>query len=154
MTLRARLLWLWVAFAVIALVLFGLQINSLTTRSLNEAGERSTLAGRQIQFLLEQRLSDVTANEPKSPPAATPEARLARTKQTWNRIVASDHDLAAFLVEQTAEQLGVVVEINIIGEDGNVIQSSIPSRRGEPAPAVPTLKSIRDAGSLRPPCCY
>jgi len=145
MTLRARLLWLWVAFAVIAVVLFGFQINSLTNRSINEAMESSARTGRQVQLLLEQRITDDTANEPTRQPA-TQEARLARTKQTWNRIVAGDRDLAAFLVAQPAERTGVVMEINIIGEDGKVIQSSIPSRQEQPAPSIPALKSIHDAG--------
>ena len=52
------------------------------------------------------------------------------------------------LVEQSAERSGVIVEINVLGEDGRVIVSSIPSRQGQDMPVHEKLASVRDSGFL------
>ena len=55
------------------------------------------------------------------------------------------------LVEQAAMPKGVIVEINIVDENGKVIVSSIPSRKGQPAPVRESLASFRMPGFLGPP---
>jgi len=133
MRLRARLLVLSVStVAVIVTVLFALHMDSLTKTWLDTAVERSNEAGKQIQSLIVLRVTD------------NPD----QSKRNWNRIVAGDRDLAAMLVDQTAVPSGVIVEIDIVGDDGTVVLSSIPARQGQQAEQHQSLPSIRDAGFL------
>ena len=103
--------------------------------------ERSIVAGKLIQSVIELHITDSAAN--------TPADQLEQTKQNWTRIVAEDKDLADMLVEQAAMPKGVIVEINVIGENGKVIVSSVPSR-DRPAgarPPEPRLGSRMPASS-------
>jgi len=141
MKLRARLMVLSVStVAVIVAVLIGMYLDSLTNFWLDSAAERNNVAGNLIQSLMALHISDGTADAPSTNPA--------QTKRAWNRIVTGDKDLADMLVRQAAEPSGVIVEINVIGEDGKVVVSSIPSRQGQDAPARPSLDSLRDSGFL------
>jgi signal transduction histidine kinase len=141
MRLRSRLLVLSVStVAVIVTVLSALHLDSLTKTWVESAAERSLEAGRFIQSVIVLHIADSSANSPT--------ASVEQTKRNWTRIVSEDKDLADRLVEQTAMPNGVIVEINIIGEDGNVILSSIPSRTGQPAPVRQSLASISEAGFL------
>ncbi len=141
MRLRARLMVLSVStVAVIVAVLIGMYLDSLTNFWLDSAAERSNVAGNLIQSLIALHISDGTADAPSG--------SLAQTKRAWNRIVTGDKDLADMVVKQAAEPSGVIVEINVIGEDGKVVVSSIPSRQGQDAPARPSLDSLRDSGFL------
>jgi signal transduction histidine kinase len=141
MRLRARLMVLSVStVAVIVTVLFGMHLDSLTKFWLDSAAERNNVAGILIQRLIVLHVSDSTAE--------TPASGLAETKRIWNRTVANDKDLADMLVEQAAEPTGVIVEINVIGEDGRVVVSSIPSRLGREASRGQSLDSLRDSGFL------
>jgi signal transduction histidine kinase len=142
MTLRTRLLLLSVStVAVIVGVLFALHLDSFTTTWLESAEERSRVAGKLIQAFVVQHIADSTAN--------TPFNSIAETKQIWNRTVAGDKDLAELLVEQAMAPNGVIVEINVIGEDGKVIVSSVPWRDGHDAPVRESLASVESAGFLR-----
>jgi signal transduction histidine kinase len=141
MRLRARLMLLSVStVAVIVTVLVGMYLDSLTKIWLDTAAERNNVAGKLIQRLIALHISDSAT--------AAPPSSLAQTKQIWNRIVAGDKDLADMLVEQAAERSDVIVEINVIGEDGRVAVSSIPSRQGQDAPLRQSLDSLRDSGFL------
>lgn len=131
MRLRARLLVLSVStVAAIVTVLFALHLDSLARIWLTTAVDRSNAAGKQIESLIFLRVSD-------SP---------GQARRNWNRIVSSDPELATMLVEQAAVPSGAIVEINIIGEDGRVILSSIPSRQGQDAYPRESLVSVRDSG--------
>src|SRR5580704_12045626 len=139
MKLRARLLVLSVStVAVIVTALFALHLDSLTTIWLDSAIEHNTVAGTLIQNEIVLHITDSSAN-----PGG---ASLAATKKNWNGIVARDRDLADMLVEQAAMRSGVIVEINVIGEDGTVIVSSVPTRQGHAAPLREKLTTIRDSG--------
>jgi signal transduction histidine kinase len=141
MRLRTRLLVLSVStVAVIVTALFALHLDSLTKAWLDSAVERSLVAGKLIQSVIALHITDSSAN--------TPAASIEETKSNWARIVLEDKELADLLVEQAAMPRGVIVEINIIGENGHVILSSIPSRKDQPAPVRQSLSSIRDAGFL------
>jgi signal transduction histidine kinase len=141
MKLRTRLLALSVSTVlVIVTALFALHLDSLTKIWLDSAVERSSVAGTLIQNEIVLHITDSSAN-----PGG---ASLAATKKNWNGIVARDRDLADMLVEQAAMRSGVIVEINVIGEDGTVIVSSVPSRQGQPAPVRPKLTSVRDSGFM------
>ena len=67
---------------------------------------------------------------------------MAETKRIWNQTVAGDKDLADKLVEQAAMPNSSIVEINVVGEDGRVIVSSVPSRDGQPAPQRESLAAL------------
>lgn len=141
MRLRTRLLVLSVStVAVIVTALFALHIDSLTSTWLEAAVERSLVAGKLIQSVMELHITDSSANMPA--------ASIGETKANWTRIVVEDKELADRLVEQAGMPNGVIVEINIIGENGKVILSSIPSRQGQPAPVRQSLASVQDAGFL------
>ena len=122
MRLRTRLLVLSVStVAAIVVVLFALHLDSLTRVWIDNAIERSNDKGKQIQSLIGLRIADAPASATSS---------LAQIKRTWNRIIAGDQGLADMLVEQAAVRSGAIIEINIIGEDGRVLLSSIPARQG------------------------
>jgi signal transduction histidine kinase len=137
MRLRTRLLVLSVStVAAIVVVLFALHLDSLTRVWIDNAIERSNDKGKQIQSLIGLRIADAPASATSS---------LAQIKRTWNRIIAGDQGLADMLVEQAAVRSGAIIEINIIGEDGRVLLSSIPARQGQAAPSAESLASIRDS---------
>lgn len=133
MKLRARLMVLSVStVAVIVAGLLVLQLDSLTKTALDTAVDRSNLTGHQIESLIVQRITDDAVDGQPS----------------WNRIVAGDKDIAATLVESAAAPSGVIVEINIVGDDGRVLASSVPSHRGIAATLHQSLDNLSAAGSL------
>lgn len=141
MRLRTRLLVLSVStVAVIVTALFVLHLDSLTKTWVDFAVERSIVAGKLVQLVIALHIADSSAN--------TPAETIEQTKLNWTRIVTDDKDLADLLVGQAAMPNGVIVEINIVGGDGHVILSSMPSRIGKPAPVRQSLASLQNAGFL------
>ncbi len=141
MKLRARLLVLSLStVAAIVAVLVAMHVDSLTNFWLDAAAENNNVAGNLIRSMIGLHISDSTADVTST--------SIAQTKRTWNRIVAGDKELADMLVAQAAERSGVIVEINVVGEDGKVIVSSVPSRQGQTAPVRPSLDSLRESGFL------
>ncbi len=140
MRLRARLLVLSIStVAIIVAVLFTLHLDSLTHAWLDTAVDRSAIVGKQIQSLLTDRISN-------TPSAAG--ASLAQTKRSWSRTLATDQELYTMLVEQANVPSGAIVEINVIGEDGRILRSSIPTREGQASFVHESLVSVRDSGAL------
>ncbi len=138
MRLRVRLLGLSIStVAVIVTVLFILHIDSLGQNWLAQALERNNVAGKNIISEIAGHISDRTVDAP----AMSPE----ETKKNWNRILAADTDLADLLVQQAAVRSGVIVEINILNEDGKVVVSSIPSRQGQNAPVRESLQALESS---------
>lgn len=136
MRLRTRLLVLSVStVAAIVIVLFALDLDSLTRIWLDTAVDRSDIAGEEIRSLIELRIK-----------AVPPGVNLAQTKHNWSRALAADQDLATMLVKQGAVPDGTIVEINVIGEDGKVLLSTIPARVGQASFARESLSDVRDAG--------
>src|SRR5664280_2657456 len=124
MTLRARLLSLTLSMvAVVVLTLVALNVNSLVVTWLDVALERSENAGRQVQSFMLRRIEARAAESPGPP------GLLADTKRLWSRIVADDADLSAFPGPGKA-QTAVIVEDDGAGEDGIILASSSPVRRG------------------------
>ncbi len=141
MKLRTRLLVLSVStVALIVAAMSLLQLDSLTKFWLQSAAERSSATGLEVQSLLGMRISDNPSNGAG--------ASLAETKKLWTSVVAGDKDLADALVKRAAAPSSSVVEINIIGEDGKVLVSSIPTRVGQAAPLRQSLRSILDSGAI------
>jgi len=145
MKLRARLMVLsMLTVALIVTVLFALHLDSATRNWLDSALERSNGAGHEIQRDIVARISDA----PVSAPAETLDEaeKIKETKKAWTQVVATDQSLADAMVEQAARPAASIVEINIIGEDGHVVSSSIPSRVGQAAPHREDLEEVRDSG--------
>lgn len=142
MTLRARLLSLTLSMvAVVVLTLVALNVNSLVAAWLDVALERSEIAGRQVQSFMLRRIEERAAEAQEA--AGT----LAATKRAWSRIVAEDADLSA-LLEQTMAQSRSIVEINVAGEDGMILASSNPVRRGTAMIAKQDLRRLREASPV------
>ena len=147
MKLRARLMVLSIStVALIVTVLFALHLDSLTRNWLDSALERSNGAGHEIQRDIVTRISDAPLSAPIETLDETEQIR--ETKKAWTQIVATDQSLTDAMVEQAARPAASIVEINVIGEQGVVIASSIPSRVGQAAPHREDLQAVRDAGFL------
>jgi len=142
MTLRTRLLSLMLSMvAVVALTLVALNLNSLVATWLDVALERSENAGRQVQAFMLRRIETGAAQ------AQAPPAMLDGAKRVWARIVAEDPDLSA-LLEQTMAQSRSIVEIGVAGEDGIILASSSPVRRGAAMIAKQDLRLLREASPV------
>ena len=142
MTLRTRLLSLTFSMvAVVALTLVGLNLNSLVVTWLDVALERSETAGREVQSFMLRRIEERAAEAQEAPGA------LADAKRLWSRIVAEDADLRA-LLEHTMAQSRSIVEIDVAGEDGIVLASSSPARRGAAMIARQDLRLLRQASPV------
>jgi len=103
--------------------------------------ERSENAGRQVQSFMLRRIEARAAESPGPP------GPLADTKRLWSRIVAEDADLSA-LLEQTMAQSRSIVEIDVAGEDGMILASSSPVRRGTAMTAKQDLRRLREASPV------
>jgi signal transduction histidine kinase len=127
--------------AVVVLTLVALNVNSLAVTWLDVALERSETAGRQVQSFMLRRIEERAAE------AQGASGTLASTKRAWSRIVAEDTVLSA-LLEQTMAQSRSIVEINVAGEDGMILASSSPMRRGAAMIAKQDLRSLREASPV------
>ncbi|MGA3095574.1 MAG: ATP-binding protein [Bryobacteraceae bacterium] len=144
MTLRTRLLSLTLSMvAVVALTLVGLNLNSLVATWLDVALERSETAGRQVQSFMLRRIEARAAQAQAQGAPGMP----AEAKRVWSRIVAEDADLSA-LLEQTMAQSRSIVEIDVAGEDGIILASSSPARRGAAMIAKQDLHLLREASPV------
>ena len=117
MSLRVRLVLLIVV--LVALVVLALswvyldgQVNSLSGAAL----ERSELASQQVQNLTRNRINLRSQDYPPSPD-------LEAAKAMWHEIVRDDSEVTAIL-QQTLNAYSTLVEINIVGQDGNIWASA------------------------------
>ena len=143
MTLRARLLSLTLSMvAVVVLTLVALNVNSLVATGIEVALDRSEIAGRQVQAFMVRRIEGRVAELPGAPPGT-----LDATKRLWSRIVGGDADLSA-LLEQTMAQLRSIVEIDVADENGMILASSSPVRRGTEMISKQDLRLLSEAGPV------
>jgi signal transduction histidine kinase len=127
--------------AVVVLILVALNVNSLVATWLDVALERSENAGRQVQSFMLRRIEARAAESPGPP------GMLADTKRLWSRIVAEDADLSALLEHEMAQSRSIV-EIDVAGEDGMILASSSPMRRGTAMIAKQDLRRLREASPV------
>jgi len=140
MTLRARLLFLTFAMvAIVAVSLILVNLDTLAIASLDSAISTSEMANRQIQSVIVRRLAT-------APPLDGPNSVEAHA--AWNEMVATDHDLAA-LMEQTMAQSRAIVEISVADQNGFILASSNPARKGTPMMRREDLRRLREAGPSR-----
>src|SRR5579863_2757443 len=134
MTLRARLLWLILStVAVVAFTMVALNLNSLSSTSLQVALGSSEMAGSQVQSFIQRRLTDTAAR--LRPPT------LDDAKLVWRDAVEQDPDIAALLM-QTMAQSRSIVEIDVAGEFGTILVSSRPRRHNT------VMQAKQDLGAL------
>ena len=142
MSLRLRLVLLTVALVtLVVLVLSGLYLNSLVDSLSAAALERSQVASQQVNaFITEfinRRSQDFT--NPTS---------IEETKTLWRAIVVNEQDVTATLV-RTMALSPALVEINVAGNEGQVLASSNPVRSGQPLQALESFAAWRDQSLYR-----
>lgn len=141
MTLRARLLWLSLStVAIVVVALMAIHVNSLTEVWLDQAIERSDIAGLQMQSFLLKRIEERSAGQP--PPGTLDEA-----KRMWTSIVRDDAELP-LIMQQTLVQSRSIVEIEVAGENGIVLASSNAARISTPMAARQELRTLRATMAL------
>jgi signal transduction histidine kinase len=137
MTLRVRLLSMTLSMiAIVALTLIALNVSFLGLTSLDAALKSSEFSGQQVKSVI-QRLSETAAS-----------SSVEETKRVWTDKVAHDADLAA-LLEQTMAQSRSIVEINVAGEDSNIVASSNPQQVGMRMAPKQELRAVYDANAFR-----
>ena len=126
MSLRLRLILLTVALAAImAIVLSAVELETLVNSVSAEAYDRSYFASQQVkQFLIDQ----INRRTEQSPPTSLP-ATLEDTRVQWDSIVAADAHIGKMLLDWTALSRSLI-EINVAGQDRQILVSSNPSRVG------------------------
>src|SRR6266436_5113039 len=154
MSLRLRLILLIVALVtVVVLVLSGVFLDSLVESLSAGALERSDLASQQVNAFISDHINRHASEHPVTaadPVAARPETtELERTKALWREIVSTDQDISAFLVRTMALSPEYLVEINVAGEDGNILASSNPSRVGQPLKQLEDFAHWRNGSLIR-----
>jgi signal transduction histidine kinase len=120
--------------AIVALTLIAVNLDSLAVTSLDFAISSSDFAGQAVHSSIIRRLSD------NGPSPFT----LRETKGFWNDEIAQDPDLSA-LLERTMAQSRSIVEINVAGEEGNIVASSNPQRVGSPVAPKQDLHALRNS---------
>lgn len=108
----------------VILILSALYVNSLVNVLSAAALERSEEASRQVKALVIERLNRTYT------PARSPQD-FEETKLQWRGVVAGDTDLSETLTNILTQSPGLL-EINIAGDDGDILASSNPARSGHP----------------------
>jgi signal transduction histidine kinase len=132
MSLRIRFILLVVALvAVVAVALSMLYLDNLVRSRSDEAIERGQLASRQVDQVLRERFNQQSAKY-QAP------ATVEDTRKLWREIVESDPDLNIALLTRMAP-IPSISEINVAGDDGEVLASSKPQRIGTQLPQLQDL---------------
>ena len=141
MTLRARLSWLsTTTVAIVVVVLMAIHVNTLIEVWLDQAIERSDVAGQQMETFLLKRIEERSAGQP-------PPANLEEAKRMWTSIVRDDEELPLIL-QQTLVQSRSIVEIEVAGENAVVLASSNTARISTPMSAHQELRTLRATMAL------
>jgi signal transduction histidine kinase len=136
MSLRLRLVLLIVALVTaVILVLSGLYLNSLMDSLSTAALERSEVASQQVNAFILDRINKGVREYPAA-------VDFEQTKIVFRQIVARDAEITATL-ERTMALSPALVEINIAGEDGDVVASSNPGRVGSAMETHPKFSDWR-----------
>ena len=136
LSLRVRLLLLIVALVtVVAVALSILHINTLINTMSDDALDRSRLASQQVSAFIVDQINQ-HSQQYDAP------ATLDETKARWNDIVSSDRDIPAML-EKMLGLSPLIVEINVAGQNNQILASSDPSRVGA------TLANLETFGRWR-----
>jgi signal transduction histidine kinase len=142
MSLRIRLILLTVTLVtVVVLTLSGLYLTSLVNSLSATALDRAELASQQVNAYINDRINRVSSVEPAP-------ADLAETETQWREIVANDPDISTMLF-RTMALSAALLEINVAGQDGNILASSNPSRIGQPLAQLENFADWRSRSLYR-----
>ena len=125
MSLRIRLILLIVALVtVVVLILSGLYLASLVNTLSDSALDRAELASQQVNAFINDRINRISSVEPAP-------TEFSQTETQWREIVANDPDIKTMLF-RTMALSAALLEINVAGQDGNILASSNPLRIDQP----------------------
>ena len=139
MSLRARLMLLIVAMvAAMAVVLLGVQTQTLVSIAVQNTLERANSAAQFVKNMVVQRAEERSAQAP---------AGLRERIEFWRENLAADADLPDLLNSAMA-QTAPIVEIAVADSKDRILACSNPQKRGSLlTPRVP-LKALVDLGPL------
>ena len=139
MPLKTRLLLLNIgSVLLIAVGVSAVHLNGLIFTWLEAAKERAEIAAQQAKSVLSQTLLA------KSFPA---NATVAEIKAGWNEVASSDRALASAL-ERTMAQSRGLVEISVANQQGAIVASTDPQRKGDPLKPHPSVDSVLKTNPL------
>ncbi|MEN6601367.1 MAG: hypothetical protein ABFD86_03050, partial [Bryobacteraceae bacterium] len=140
--MKLRLMGLIVALMTVVVVALSLlYLNGLMEAWSAGVLERAELAGQQVKTVLLERVAERSAQQ------AVPPATLEESKRLWSEIVGDDRAVGTVL-ESTMAHGGAIVEINVAGEDGLILASSNPTRKGVRLAPLPEFAVWRSTNSL------
>ena len=156
MSLRLRfILLIFAVITVLVLLLSLLYLGSLVDFLSAGALERGDFTSQQVRAYITDHINERSLDypnstpKPGSPPSTEPpETAMERTKAMWRDIVSNDPDIAATLV-RTVALSPALVEINVAGQEGTVLASSVPSRTGQPVTPLENLAAWRNRSLYR-----
>ena len=126
MSLKTRLRISIVALVVsVVLALSALNLHSVAEAMFRDVAERALTLAQQVQTMLTQRLNEQTAG-------LAPAQTLDELKARWTGIVANDQELSRQL-NLTLASSRIILEIQIVGENGKILASSDPDHAGKDA---------------------
>jgi PAS domain S-box-containing protein len=130
MSLKTRLrISILVLVLAVGAAFSALSLHSIAGVKFEDQLDRATFIAQQVQSTLLQRIGEQMANY-------APTGSLDQTKAVWTAIVIQDEELAASL-QSTIASSRPELEIQIVGESGVILSSSIPSSTGGKAEQLP-----------------
>jgi len=140
--LKLRLLLLIVALMTAVVVTLSLlQLDGVMEAWSDGVLERADFAGKQVKTVLLERIADRSGQQ------AVPPATLEESKRLWSEIVAEDRAVSTMLL-RTMSYGRAIVEINVAGENNQILASSDPARKGGNLAPLPEFAAWRKTHSL------
>jgi signal transduction histidine kinase len=138
MSLRIRLILSIAALVMLtAVALSVLHLDTLANSLSKDAFDRANFAGQQASSLVDNFINQNSAQ------VETPADREGLI-QLWNRLISGDPQLSGRLLEIMAPAPSIL-EINVAGQNGQVLASSNPSRISGPLPKAAMFSDWRDS---------
>jgi len=119
----------------VILVLSWLYLERMMNSLTETAFDRSERASQNIKTFLLERMNRGVRDLPASPD-------LEQSILVWRELVTADPEITSML-ERTMANSADLVEINIAGEENDILASSLPANVGRPALGHPTFQEWR-----------
>src|ERR1700677_4148544 len=137
MSLRVRLILSIAAVVMMtAVALSILHLDTLVNSLSKDALDRANLAGQQVKAFVDNFVNQ------NSTQYETP-ANRDELIDLWNRMITGDAEMSSRLLEIMAPS-PAILEINVAGQDGDILASSNPSRLGTALPKLELFSVWRD----------
>lgn len=142
MSLKARLTLLMIALvAASMLALAGLVFNGLITALLQQAIDSALMTANLVKVNISSRTDEVSATRATSGMSLNDQVRL------WTSTIAEDTYLTS-MFDRTLPQVRGIAEISVADEQGRVLTSTNPARRGTLLSTRLTLNELMKLGPL------